>query len=133
MRNMLLWCVFSCSMFLLTACAQTVQTPSPAVTPLSPGVPILLIRTPLPPSVQYEVLGTIMVHKTSYGSADWALDQLAAEARAAGANAIMDVTIGFVPSWGGWATPQSTGTAILITAPSVKQVSQLPTVQAEWR
>jgi hypothetical protein len=83
--------------------------------------------------VRYQIIGPIVVHKFTGGQAAWALDRLAEAARQAGANAVMRVTTRFGPSWGGWATPRGSGLAILILEPSVAEVGQLPTVQAEWR
>jgi uncharacterized protein YbjQ (UPF0145 family) len=117
----------------LTACARTVQAPPPAATPLPPGTRVLLVRRDLPPAVQYEILGRIAVRKQSYGSIDWALDRLAAEARTAGATAVIDVVTGFAPEVWGFATPHATSFAIRITAPSVEAVADMVKIRREWR
>lgn len=120
-------------LFCLTACAQTIQAPPAALTPTPPDLPVLLLRTAPPPTVLYQIIGPIVVRKTTHGRTGWAQDRLADEARQAGANAVMYVRTHVGPSWGGWATPHGTGIAILILEPSAEEVSQLPNLQGEWR
>jgi hypothetical protein len=118
----------------LTACARTVQAPPAAATPLPPEARILLVRgADLPATVQYEVVGRIAVRKQSYGPIGWALDRLAAEARLAGANAVLDVVTAFAPAVWGVATPHATGIAVRITQPSVETVAAVVRVRGEWR
>jgi uncharacterized protein YbjQ (UPF0145 family) len=83
--------------------------------------------------VHYQVLGRIAVRKQSYGSIDWALDRLAAEARKAGAIAVVDVVTSFAPAMGGWATPHATGIAVRITTPSIEAVADMVRIKGEWR
>lgn len=118
----------------LTGCGgQTLTAPPSATAPVPATERILLIRSPLPASVTYTALGPLAVRKLSYGDSEWALQELATEARKAGANAVMDVTVSFAPSLLGWATPHGKGTAIRITAPEVEQVGQIQTLQTIWR
>ena len=129
---MLRWLTLALAL-VLPACAQTVQAPPAALTPTPADAPILLTRTALPSPVLYQIIGPIVVHKTTHGQEAWVFDRLAAAARQVGANAVMRVTTRFAPSWGGWATPRGAGIAIRILEPGVNEVGQLPAVQAEWR
>jgi hypothetical protein len=111
---------------------QTLQAP-PAATTAGPAAQgIWVVRGGLPAAVQYAVVGPLAVRKLSYGGADWALQQLAEEARKAGANAVIDVEISFAPSFLGWATPHGKGTAVRIVSPPVEEVAQMPALQTEW-
>jgi hypothetical protein len=111
---------------------QTLQAPSAATSPLPTTQRILIVRSPLPPSVTYNVIGPLSVRKLSYGEAEWALQELATEAHKAGANAVMEVTVSFAPSYFGWATPHGKGTAVRILSPAVEEVARLPNLQTEW-
>ena len=113
----------------LSSCGgHTLQSPPASSAPLAATHPVLVVRGKLPSTVQYETVGPIVVRKTSYGSADWALDRLADEARKTGANAVIDVQISFAPSWVGWATPHGKGTAVRILKPPAEQAASMPNV-----
>jgi hypothetical protein len=133
MRLRMLFLVSLPCLLLLAACARTVHAPPAALTPTPPDTPVLLLRTAPPTAVRYQLIGPVVVCRTATGRADWALDRLADAARTAGATAVMHVRVSVGPSWCGWATQRGTGMAIRILEPSAEEVSQLPTVQAEWR
>lgn len=118
---------------LCPACPHTLQSPTPAaLMPLAPP-PILLIRNPLPPEMQYEVLEVIVVRNIDSGAADGVLDRLAEAARQVGANAVMDVAIGLDPSGGGGATAHGKGIAIRLLQPPPEDMAKLPNFRSEWR
>lgn len=112
---------------------QTLQAPAAKAPPGATAQRILLVRSGLPASVRYEVLGPLSVRKLSYGEAEWALQRLAEEARAAGANAVMNVEVSFAPSYFGWATPHGKGTAVRIVSPAVEVVGKMSGLKPEWR
>lgn len=118
---------------LLTACTETLQRPRQATTPLPPSAPVLLFSGTLPRSVEYEVLGTIVVRKATAAGDDWALERLAEEARTVGTNAVMGVRMGFTPLLGAWVAPKGTDIAVRITAPRLEDVWLRTGIQGEWR
>jgi hypothetical protein len=86
---------------------------------------IFLTSDQLPVNIKYEVIKTLEVSGGWYGKSDDALQWLADEARAAGANAVIEVKTWHQPTGGSWAVPHGTGIAIRIIVPGKVDYSRL--------
>jgi len=129
-------CLMLLALSLAGCGGQTLQAPPASPTPTPAAQRILMIRSAtLPPSVTYDIIGPLAVRKLSFGAVEWALQQLAQQAREVGANAVADVAISFAPSWLGVANPHGKGVAIRILSPSLEEVANMPEVKlkVEWR
>lgn len=90
------------------------------------GGPVLVVRGPLPSSIQYEPIALIDVGKVWYGGADNVLQDMANQARQLGADAVINVRTWRQPSGFAWAAPHGKGQAVkLINRPSDNQLRSL--------
>jgi hypothetical protein len=71
----------------------------------------------LPPDSYLVINPAISVDRRFYGRMAWALDDLAQETRAQGADAVFELQKYFRPSAWAWATPRATGKAIVLRDP----------------
>jgi hypothetical protein len=74
--------------------------------------PVCLMRSPMPSAVAYIVVGRVKSSKNTYGSVSELLPLMAADARAVGADAIINLDTGQRMGMLAWSRPVGTGTAI---------------------
>lgn len=99
----------------LAACAaksnvRLSDTSAPKLAPYAGQV--CLLRSPPPADVKYKVVGAINSSKQTYGSVNELLPLMAADARAIGADAIINLNTGQKMGAWAWARPVGTGTAV---------------------
>ncbi|WP_338758696.1 hypothetical protein [Massilia sp. METH4] len=99
----------------LSACAarSTVKLADPQAVKLSAHTgQVCMLRSSLPAGVKHKVVGNIDSAKQTYGSVNELLPLMAADARAIGADAIVNLNTGQkIGAWA-WARPVGTGTAV---------------------
>ncbi|QGZ41975.1 hypothetical protein IP92_04339 [Pseudoduganella flava] len=76
--------------------------------------PVCMLRSPLPTNVKYKTLAALNSSKRTYGSVSELIPLMAADARAVGANAIINLNTGQRMGAFAWARPVGTGTAVKI-------------------
>jgi hypothetical protein len=82
---------------------------------------VLLSFNGLPADSAYEVIGPISVYKRWYGGLSTARRMLADQARALGANAIVETRVWLAPAFPAKAAPHGSGIAIRVNHPDVLQ------------
>ena len=99
----------------LAACAarSTVKLADPQAVKLAAhSGQVCLLRSPLPANVKFKVIGAIDSSKQTYGSVNELLPLMAADARAIGADTVINLNTGQrIGAWA-WARPVRTGTAV---------------------
>jgi hypothetical protein len=73
---------------------------------------IYVVKTSLPPSIQFDEINRIDVGKIWYGNADNSIKDMADKARMLGADAIIEVRTWLQPSGFAWAAPHGSCKAI---------------------
>jgi hypothetical protein len=74
--------------------------------------PVCLMRSPMPSAVAYTVVGKAKSSKNTYGSVSELLPLMAADARAIGADAIINLDTGQRMGMLAWSRPVDAGTAV---------------------
>jgi hypothetical protein len=88
-----------------------------ATAPLAPhAAPVLVTEAALPESFRHEVIAQIDVGKAWYGRRQAVLEALAGQARALGANAVVEVETWWQPSGYSWWAPHGRGKAVRVEA-----------------
>lgn len=80
--------------------------------------PVCLLKSPLPSAYAYKVIGKVNSSKKTYGSVNELLPLIAADARAVGADAIINLVTGQKMGAFAWARPVATGTAVKLADPA---------------
>ncbi|GGY60429.1 hypothetical protein [Pseudoduganella albidiflava] len=99
----------------LAACAarSNVKLADPQATKLAPHVgQVCMLRSPLPEGVKHKVLGNINSSKQTYGSVNELLPLMAADARAIGADTVINLNTSQKMGAWAWARPVGTGVAV---------------------
>jgi hypothetical protein len=99
----------------LAACAarSNVKLADPQATKLAPHAgQVCMLRSPLPADVKHKVLGNINSSKHTYGSVNELLPLMAADARAIGADTVINLNTGQKMGAWAWARPVGTGVAV---------------------
>ena len=74
--------------------------------------PVCLMRSPMPSAIAYTVVGKMKSSKKTYGSVSELLPVMADDARAAGADVIINLNTGQKMGLLAWSRPVGTGTAV---------------------
>lgn len=118
--NMKLAILFSVVVLLSGCAAKSIIHPvskgQAALT--SHSEPVCFMKSPMPSSVAHAVIGRVKSSKNTYGSVSELLPLMAADARAVGADAIINLNTGQRMGLLAWSRPVGTGTAIKLTDPS---------------
>lgn len=105
----------------LAACAarSTVKLSDPQATKLAPHAgQVCMLRSPLPEGVKHKVVGNINSSKQTYGSVNELLPLMAADARAIGADTVINLNTGQKMGAWAWARPVGTGVAVKLDNPA---------------
>ncbi len=105
----------------LAACAarSTVKLADPQAVKLAAHAgQVCLLRSPLPANTKFKVVGDINGSKRTYGSVSELLLLMAADARAIGADTIINLNTGQKMGAWAWARPVGTGTAVKLEGSS---------------
>ncbi|GGY08981.1 hypothetical protein GJV26_05185 [Massilia dura] len=105
----------------LAACAarSTVKLADPQAVKLAAhSGQVCLLRSPLPANTKFKVVGDINSSKRTYGSVSELLPLMAADARAIGADTIINLNTGQKMGAWAWARPVGTGTAVKLESGS---------------
>jgi hypothetical protein len=115
---------------LVSACAENTTTPV-AGTEAVKTYPahnrqVKLVQGELPPGTDYEVLGKVKAIDAWYGGSENVEREIAQDARALGADAVIQVKIWFAPRALAWAAPHAEGMAVKLRRPESVDLNSLP-------
>lgn len=79
--------------------------------------PVCMLRSPLPVDVKYKIVGAINSSKRTYGSVSELIPLMASDARAIGADAVVNLTTGQKMGLLAWARPVGNGMAVKLANP----------------
>lgn len=109
----------------LASCASVSSSVPTAESGASYAGKVLVTQSALPEGTSHTVLGTVKANaRAGYGKVESLYPLLATEARALGANAVVDVKGGRRMSMWSWSAPAASGTAVRIDSDAA--LSSLP-------
>lgn len=79
--------------------------------------PVCMLRSPLPSNVQYKIIAAINSSKRTYGSVSELIPLMATDAKAIGADVVMNLTTKQQMGLLAWARPVGNGTAVKLYDP----------------
>jgi hypothetical protein len=111
--------IIICTAVALTGCAakSVIRTPKGQAALGGHAEPVCFLKSPMPSAYPHTVIGKITSSKKTYGSVSELLPLMAADARAAGADAIVNVVTGQRMGLLAWSRPVGTGTAVKLANP----------------
>jgi hypothetical protein len=119
-----------CLILVLAACAARTTTPAPGSEALKTypahAKQVRVVRGELPPGTNYEVLGKVKAIEGWYGQLSAAERKIADDARAIGADAVIQVKVWHAPRAFTWAAPHAEGLAVKLAAPESVNLDQVP-------
>ena len=119
-----------CLALFFVACSERTTAPPPGATAVKSypahGKQVRIVRSDLPPGSSYEVLAALKAIEGGYGELATAERKLADDARAIGADAVINVKVWHAPRFGAWAAPHAEGVAVKITKPESVNLDQVP-------
>jgi len=99
----------------LSACARSSGIVSKDAQIFEPSLePVCMLKSPLPSSIKYSIVGKISASKNFYGSVEGLLPLMAQDARRMGADAIIHMETGQKIGPISWARPVGSGIAVRI-------------------
>lgn len=92
--------------------------------------PILMTKGSLPPEVKVEVIGEIRANQAFYGDTSRVYASMAAKARQAGADAVVQVKVKYRVAAFAWGAPSVSGVGVKIIDDGGVDIKKL---EGEWR
>jgi uncharacterized protein YbjQ (UPF0145 family) len=109
----------SITCILLSGCAgRAVNNAVDRGTAMAPHVePVCMLKSPLPSSIRYSIVGEINSSQQFYGSSEPLIPLMADEARKMGADAVVNLKLGHKMGMLAWSRPYGLGTGVKLANP----------------